>query len=114
MGEVCFRVKDTQGGPFMGLMEKLRKAEEQGKYAARQAFERAKHFSEDTERRIRQKMRIYPPGGANNVSADAGQQTPSNDSTRIHSVQSQAAERGERPPIISVHGEDVEEADKVA
>src|SRR5688572_16112587 len=51
-----FQSKDTQGGRFMGLMEKLRKAEEQGKYAARQAFERAKHFSEDTERRIRQKM----------------------------------------------------------
>lgn len=81
----------------MGLMDKLRKAEEQGKYAARQAFERAKHFSEDAERRIRQKMRIYPPG--------AGEPQPSGGQRK--------QEVPERAPTISIHGEDIE-TDKVA
>jgi hypothetical protein len=86
----------------MGLIDKLRKAEEQGKYAARQAFERAKHFSEDAERRIRQKMRIYPPsaaGGDSQPTSGAGARKP--------------GALPERGGIISIHGEDVE-TDKVA
>lgn len=97
----------------MGLMEKLRKAEEQGKYAARQAFERAKHFSEDTERRIRQKMRIYPPGAGNEVHGEAGQSTSGAAiPIRPSSIHSEEAEHRDRPAIVSIHGEDV--ADKVA
>jgi hypothetical protein len=79
----------------MGLIDKLRKAEEQGRSAARQAFERAKHFSEDTERRIRQKMRIYPPAGESQPGDPGASRIP------------------ERPPIVSIDGEDVE-TDKVA
>ena len=45
----------------MGLMDRLREAEEQGKKAARHAYERALEMGEDAQRRIRQKMRIYPP-----------------------------------------------------
>jgi hypothetical protein len=87
----------------MGLIDKLRKAEEQGKYAARQAFERAKHFSEDAERRIRQKMRIYPPGAGES-------QQGTNGASGVHSKESRVPEKA---PIISIHGEDVQ-TDKVA
>jgi hypothetical protein len=87
----------------MGLIDKLRKAEEQGKYAARQAFERAKHFSEDAERRIRQKMRIYPPS--------PGESQPGkNGASGAHRKENGMPERA---PIISIRGEDVE-SDKVA
>lgn len=44
----------------MGLMDSLRKAEEQGKSAARRGMELARGGWEDAERRIRRKMRIYP------------------------------------------------------
>lgn len=97
----------------MGLIEKLRKAEEQGKQAARNAFERAKELGEDTERRIRQKMRIYPPCAAGTAEtsrrkaagvAAGGQRRPS------ETVRSEQ----EREPIVSVHGEDLEKSDKVA
>ena len=91
----------------MGLIERLRKAEEQGKQATRDALERAREFGEDAERRIRQKMRIYPPqtnhtesGGANSAGAPtAPRRSPIPES--------------KDEPIISVHGEDIE-ADKVA
>lgn len=87
----------------MGLMDKLRKAEEQGRSAARQAFERAKHFSEDTERRIRQKMRIYPPGAGELQPGTPGASGTYREENRVP----------ERAPIISIHGDDVE-TDKVA
>ena len=87
----------------MGLMDKLRKAEEQGRNATRQAFERAKHFTEDTERRIRQKMRIYPPA--------AGESQPGTPGAGGN--HRQQGGQPERAPIISIHGEDIE-TDKVA
>jgi len=44
----------------MGLIDTLRKAEEQGKEAARKTLERARSGMEDTERRLRRKMRVLP------------------------------------------------------
>ena len=72
----------------MGLIDSIRKAEEK----ARHAYERAAEISEDTQRRIRQKMRIYP--------RPAASATVSSDSER---------EPGQNPPepIISVSGKDV-------
>ena len=67
----------------MGLMDRLREAEQQGKNAARRAFDRAIDAGEDLERRMRQKMRVYPRGTNPN-------------------------ENKERPkPIVSIHGKDV-------
>ena len=44
----------------MGLMDSLRKAEQQGKGAARRGMERARESFDDTQRALRRKMRIYP------------------------------------------------------
>src|SRR5207302_10566723 len=83
----------------MGLMDRLREAEEQGKKAARHAYERALEMGEDAQRRIRQKMRIYPPTAAS--AGEAG-----------HDVQADmnAADTVSPPePIISLEARDIEE-----
>jgi hypothetical protein len=41
-------------------MDFLRRAEEQGREAARRSLEKAREGWEDAERRIRRKMRIHP------------------------------------------------------
>ena len=62
----------------MGLIDSIRRAEEK----ARHAYERAADLSEDTQRRIRQKMRIYPrladttPGGSGEQSQSLNPQEP--------------------------------------
>jgi hypothetical protein len=44
----------------MGLMDALRRAEEQGRDTARRGLERAKDTWEDAERRLRRRMRVFP------------------------------------------------------
>lgn len=90
----------------MGLIERLRMAEEQGKQATRNALEKAREFGEDAERRIRQKMRIYPAPASHTESGatSAGAAT----APRRSPIPTSKDE-----PIVSVHGEDLE-ADKVA
>jgi len=87
----------------MGLMEKLRKAEEQGKEAARHAFERAREIGEDAERRLRQKMRIYPSEASTNGSGKAKAAGAGN-----RHRGSQESQESDVAPIVSVHGRDVE------
>jgi len=45
----------------MGLMDVIRKAEEQSRRAARRGMERARATWDETERRLRRKMRINRP-----------------------------------------------------
>jgi hypothetical protein len=78
-------------------MDRLREAEEQGKKAARRAYERALEVGEDAQRRIRQKMRIYPPS----VAAAEGSQ---NGSAEVNTAEAPPAPE----PIISIQGRDVE------
>ena len=59
----------------MGLMEVIRKAEEQSRRAARRGLERARATWNSTERRLRRRMRVNPP--ADNVAA-IPQQRPRN------------------------------------
>lgn len=93
----------------MGLIERLRKAEQQGKQAARDAYERAKELGEDAERRIRQKMRIYPPSAANH--AESKRTTPAGAAAapRRSPVPHPETVEPESEPIVSIHGEDVDE-----
>jgi hypothetical protein len=44
----------------MGLIDKLRKAEEQGWGAAHRGIEKARDTWDDAERRLRRKMRLHP------------------------------------------------------
>jgi len=79
----------------MRLVDNLRKAEQKGAMTIRRGVERAREEWADVERRLRQRMRIYPqkrsaatvPGGMN---AGLGM-TASN-----------------QRPIISIHGRDVD------
>lgn len=71
----------------MGLMDRLREAEQQGKNAARRAFDRAFDAGEDLERRMRQKMRIYPRRST--MAASENQEQPNAE------------------PIVSINGRDV-------
>jgi|RhiMetdeSRZDD1v2_1073273.scaffolds.fasta_scaffold68786_4 vacuolar-type H+-ATPase subunit H len=87
----------------MGLIEKLRKAEEQGKEAARHAFERAREIGEDAERRLRQKMRVYPPEAGSNGLGKAKAVGAGN-----HQRSSHESQESDVVPIVSVHGRDVE------
>jgi hypothetical protein len=53
-------LRQFQGETNMGLIDKLRKAEEQGRGAAHRGFERARESWDDAERRLRRKMRLHP------------------------------------------------------
>jgi len=112
----------------MGLMDRLRKAEEQGKDAARHAMERAREVREDAQRRIRQKMRIYPVQANGSAPSEVSQANPMAGLTAADGE----AETGEdirhleatpevnpevnheanrkTPPIISINGRDLERA----
>ena len=106
VGEVVLRHYQKQG-EFMGLIERLRKAEEQGKQATRDALQKAREFGEDAERRIRQKMRIYPPQVNHTESAGA------NSAGAATAPRRSPIPESNDEPIVSIHGEDVG-ADKVA
>jgi hypothetical protein len=93
----------------MGLMDRLREAEEQGKEAARNAYERARDLGEDVQRRLRQKMRIYPADRAATPSEESQAQPaatvpPESEMEDIRHLEAQ------RQPIISIEGKDVRPA----
>jgi hypothetical protein len=47
----------------MGLMDSLRRAEEEGKTLARRGMEKARAGFDDAERVMRRKMRVHPRSG---------------------------------------------------
>ena len=96
----------------MGLMERLRNAEQHGRTVARDALERAREMGEDAERRIRQRMRIYP---RTSVAAAAGESPSEVSQSQPAGVDIPASEaedvrqlEAERKAIVSVNGDDVE------
>lgn len=86
----------------MRLVDNLRKAEEKGVMNIRRGVERARDEWSDVERRIRQRMRIYPHK-QRAAAAGAGQPSLERD------VPEQLSEPGEqRKPIVSIHGHDLD------
>lgn len=83
----------------MRLVDNLRKAEEKGVMRIRRGVDRAREEWADVERRIRQRMRIYPhkqkaaAAGAGLVNLD--QEVPEHSSDEP------------RKPIISIRGQDL-------
>ena len=79
----------------MRLVNNLRKAEEKSVMTIRRGVERAREEWADVERRIRQRMRIYPPKqqAQTNLEQDVPEGIQASDE--------------ERTPIVSIHGEDV-------
>jgi hypothetical protein len=87
-------------GDEMRLVDNLRKAEEKGVMRIRRGVERAREEWTDVERRIRQRMRIYPlkqqvavaGAGRNNLE----QELPDHSSDE------------QRRPIITIRGQDLD------
>ncbi len=92
----------------MGLVENLRKAEHKGTTAFRRHMERAREEWADVERRLRQRMRIYPQKTKTMAaSAPRSGAVPMDlEETRENEITT-----AEPKPIISVHGHDVKDRD---
>ena len=88
----------------MRLAENLRKAEKKSVMTLRRGVERAREEWSDVERRIRQRMRIYPQKQNAMAAAAAGQ------FSLEHDVLDIAPQSGERRPIVSIHGKDLSDA----
>jgi hypothetical protein len=90
----------------MRLVENLRKAEKKGATVIRRGVERAREEWADAERRLRQRMRIYPQ--KSRVVAAAAQ--PAGTSLMdLEEAPQQKTNPAARKPIVSVHGHDVKE-----
>jgi len=93
-----------RGKHAVRLVDNLRKAEKKGAMTIRRGVERAREEWADVERRLRQRMRIYPqkskamavaaPGAALEMDEAAVNETEADE---------------ERTPIVSVHGRDLQE-----
>ena len=104
-------------GRTMGLIDRLKKAELKGRDAATRAFDRVVHTSEDIERKLRRKMRVYPTTtGARNqggsTPSEVSQSVPSGESAPVeYQEQRKGLEIAEEPteprPIVSINGKDV-------
>jgi hypothetical protein len=89
----------------MRLVENLRKAEEKSVMTLRRGVERAREEWADVERRIRQRMRIYPQKQHVMAAAvPAGQLDLDQDVPDIPPKSSEP-----RTPIVSIHGQDLHE-----
>src|SRR3954469_4710424 len=112
--EVCVE------GRTMGLIDRLRKAELKGRDAATRAFDRVVHTSEDIERKLRRKMRVYPtPAVARNqggsTPSEVSQAVPSGEGAPVEYQEQRkgleiAEEPAEKKPIVSINGKDVHKA----
>ena|SRR5215472_11025117 len=90
----------------MRLLDNLRSAEQKGAKAVRRSMGRALQEWGDVERRIRQRMRIYPQKLKKNVrAASRPQAEPAPDIP----TQEKLAEAETLKPIVSVHGRDVKD-----
>jgi hypothetical protein len=89
----------------MRLVENLRKAERKGATAFRRGMERAREEWSDVERRLRQRMRIYPQKrSAMAAAAPRGAAAL----TDLDETAGQARDTTEQRPIISVNGRDLD------
>jgi hypothetical protein len=79
------------GGQPMGLMDSLRRAEQEGKALARRGMEKARNGAEEAERTMRRKMRVHPRAASTPVSV-----------TRNDAPDPAAG------GIISIHGRDID------
>jgi hypothetical protein len=83
----------------MRLVDNLRKAEEKGVMRIRRGVDRARDEWADVERRIRQRMRIYPQK-QKAAAAGVGPVNPDPDVPEHSSAEP-------RKPIISIRGQDL-------
>jgi hypothetical protein len=97
----------------MRLLENLRKAEQKSVTAMRRGIGRAREEWGDVERRIRQRMRVYPQklkrsALASRTMSDLQPDVPAQEASE--SVGGSVEAEG-RKPIVSIHGHDVKEGE---
>ena len=101
----------------MRLLDNLRHAEQKGVQTVRRGMERVREEWGDIERRIRQRMRIYPQK-LKNVAASSAEYEQEADimDQGIPAGMGELAQSESKKPIVSVHGRDIhdEEIDKSA
>ena len=91
----------------MRLLDNLRNAEQKTVKVMRRGVARAREEWEDVERRIRQRMRIYPQKLKKNVMITR----PPAELYPDVPTQGVMTEPEARTPIVSVHGRDVKDED---
>jgi hypothetical protein len=96
----------------MGLMDLIRKAEEQSRSAARRGRELARATLNESGRMLRRKMRVNPPASANSKTEPASNATPAQTAGSLGagtaaSRQPRAQAQEARKKIISINGQDV-------
>lgn len=98
----------------MGLMDVLRKAEEQSKNAARRGRELARATLNESGRKLRRKMRVNPPAGPSaQISTEGGKSETKRQTTQERLPRTvphgNAGPQPEtiRKKIVSINGEDV-------
>jgi|SRR5690242_4659991 len=87
----------------MRLIDNLRNAERKSLANVRRQMDRAKEEWSDVERRIRQKMRVYPEKLRKKINAGL---EPGTDASSSDASLAAAAAQGTKP-IISINGQDV-------
>ena len=99
----------------MGLRDQLRKADKETPLMARRQADRAPKEWADAERRLRQKMRIYPERFVSSDSAEKEDEPAENADQRLP-VGGRAAGQlcdpeapAVRKTIVSIHGRDVDD-----
>jgi hypothetical protein len=91
----------------MRFVDNFRKAEEKSVNTIRRGMERAREEWADVERRIRQRMRIYPQ----KQRAMAAAAAPAGQINLEHEVPEGTPEpREQGKPIVSVHGHDLNDS----
>lgn len=89
----------------MRLIDNLRNAEKLGLANVRRHMDRAKDEWSDVERRIRQRMRVYPQKLRNRIK---GAPESGAEPEKVDTTLAAAASQGSKP-IISINGQDVPE-----
>jgi hypothetical protein len=96
----------------MRLLDNLRNAEQKGVKSVRRGMERVREELGDIERRIRQRMRIYPQKPTS-VTASASGLEPEGDiiDQGLPAGIGEPAQTKRQTPIVSVHGRDIKTED---
>lgn len=89
----------------MRLVDNLRKVEKKGTTAIRRGVERAREEWADVERRLRQRMRIYPQ--KRSAMAPAGSHARASGLPEMDEPAAPEQRTREQNPIISVNGRDI-------
>jgi hypothetical protein len=95
----------------MRLLDNLRNAEQKGMQTMRRGMDRVREEWGDLERRIRQRMRVYPQK-LTKLNASASQHEPESDIIDQGIPAGITESESEREkPIVSIHGRDIDDED---